>query len=289
MQCLKCGHVNEAGKKFCPKCGASLPEAARIEAEKLAQAKLRLEEERKTALVEQERIAEERRKKIQFWRERLWGTTQRKAGTMAACVLILAAAAVSYVYVTAPPPRPTARIVWTGAAVPFNCFDFECLRGQMQKSGANIEAIQFAERLSASSFRGATAWSANGIHNFRHMDIVTYSGPNETAGLVFVDRDLRIIDPHITDFAASLRSFSAFTAQHPRAFVISGPQFVGTTDLPDGRIRFSLQYPIADCMACAPLAALEVSWDFNQAGRAAGMEPATLRPWSQRLPAVAFQ
>jgi hypothetical protein len=276
-------------KQYLPEIEQKIVAAAKAEAEENEQTRIRLEEQRMTSLHEQERLAQERKMQLQLWRDRIWGTGLRRTGTIAACVLILAAAAVSYLYVTAPPPRPTDRIVWSGAANSVNCFDIECLRGQMQKSGANIEAIQFAERLSASSYRGATAWSANGIHHFGHMDIVTFSGPNETGGLVFVDRDLRIIDPNVTDFVATLRGFSAFTAQHPQAFVIGRPEFVGTTELPDGRIRFSLQYPIADCMACEPLAALQVPWDFNKAGRAAGMEPATLRPWTQRLPATALK
>ena len=166
----------------------------------------------------------------------------------------------------------------------------------MQKFGANREAIQFAERLSAFGFNvlgasagaGATARYANGIYHFGHMDIVTYVGPNETRGLVFVDRDLGIIDPNVTDFVATLRGFSAFTARHPRAFVIGSPQIVGTTELPNG-IEFSLQYPVADCMACEPLAALEVPWDFTKAGRGGAGVGAILRPWSQRLPAVALK
>jgi len=86
MQCLKCGHVAEDGKRFCPKCGESLAEAARIEAEKLEQARLLLEEERKAALLDQEQPAEIRPPQRELWRQRLWD--DRRGRLLSILVLI---------------------------------------------------------------------------------------------------------------------------------------------------------------------------------------------------------
>lgn len=60
MKCLKCGSGNSPDAKFCRACGDNL------------------DEQRKAALLEKERLAQERKKQIQLWRDRLWGNRRAK-------------------------------------------------------------------------------------------------------------------------------------------------------------------------------------------------------------------
>ncbi len=263
MNCLKCDRDNSPDAKFCRACGDNL------------------DEQRKAALQEKERLAQERKKRIQLRRDRFFGTKRRKLLTVTTSLLVVAACAGLYLFVTAPPPRPPTRILWSGSPE-VNCFKFECLREQMQKSGANPEAIAFAERLSSSESEPGrpAAWWAYRVDNYGHVDIVGWYGAEETSGFVFLDRNLKIILPD-SFVEADLHTFGAFMAQHPQAFGIGfGGAFVGKSGFSDGRMEFTMRYPIGICEACAPLAALSLKFVFDKAGHYLGQDTATLTPWA---------
>lgn len=65
MNCLKCGRDNSPDAKFCRACGDNM------------------DEQRKAALQEKERLAQERKKQIQLWRDRLWGNRRAKIRSLA--------------------------------------------------------------------------------------------------------------------------------------------------------------------------------------------------------------
>jgi len=211
-----------------------------------------------------------------------WGSLGNWVATSAIGAVILLASAGTIWHFTSPPSRLTKRIIWSGT--PDNCFKLECLLEQMKKSGASSEAIQLAVRLTAGS-GGNPVW-ATAVRNFGQVDLVMYDDPNEHWGYVFVDRDLKIIGLGQLDFQVAAHNFRAFVSQHPQAFAAGGPAFVGQDELQGGRKRLSFQYRVSDCMACEPLGALEVGYDFDQDGHYLSSEVGDLRDWSTRRPEI---
>lgn len=225
---------------------------------------------------EQERRAKARRERRAIWQQRIWGTRQRKLSTSGVCALILLTGAGVAWRLTAPPARPSDRIMWDG--YPENCWKKECLREAMSKAGASREAIDFAEKLTSAG-QGTTNTWAVGRLNFGLVDLVIYScqAAGRCGGYAFVDRDLRIIFP--------LRqvSFPNYTSmEHPQAMVTNYDEFVGPTDAPGGRKRYMFQTSVGDCMACEPYWAVQYAVDFDPEGHYLGSSLQGSLPWAKR-------
>jgi tetratricopeptide (TPR) repeat protein len=248
---------------------------------------VRREQERATA--ERKRAAEERRRKLALGRDRvkqaLLGTRERRRAVAGVCALGLLAAGVTAWRLNAPPPRPTD-IVWSGQ--PEDCFNPECLRVQMQKTGASLEAVEFAAKLTAAR-ENAPTW-AIGLANFGRVDLVSCDDVyGRGGGYTLVDGELRLVRPiDNATLARGLEKFSPYVADHPNAMVMRGQTFVGQTRPSSGRARFTFQSPVGDCEACEPAEVILYGAEFDDSGRHLGSYVWKVLPWSGRMAPVAI-
>ena len=290
MKCIQCGSENTADAKFCRGCGNNLEEQRRVALEE----EKRLAQERKE---QQERLAEARRKQIELWRNRTWGNKAFVRGLTAAILLSLVVGGGYWYYqkqetakviaaekqreeearvraeaqakAKAEAQRVTERSLWLNGDT--SCSqNVDCLVADMRKSGATPNAIDLAERLSAAR-NGALAWAIE-LHKYGPVDLVTYDCTVcRSGGFALVNGVPNILaDPSID--GNSLRTFAAYMSTHPNAFLLRGIGFVEHKVL-DGRgQRFIFANWVGDCEACAPTAILEYAFDFDNTGRQIGTQ-----------------
>lgn len=77
MQCLKCDSENSADAKFCHRCGNQLEGGEKVDAE-----------DQRKALNDPARRSSVGKNAGGLWRERLWGTSLRKVGSIAVTVVM---------------------------------------------------------------------------------------------------------------------------------------------------------------------------------------------------------
>ena len=267
-------------KTYLPEIEKRITLAAKAEEDRQ---KLAIEEEGRLAQErkdQEDRLAMARKVRNERWREQFWGSKAKKLVTSGAGVAILVAIGASVMFATAPPARPTKSVVWSGSPDNY-CSKLDCLREQMQKSGANSGAIRFAETLTANL--GTVVW-ADGLKNFGPVDLVSYMDfSNHPGGYVLLDRDLAVIKLDRVNLEEAIFRNTRLASQHPQMMAVM-PYFSGVTELEKGERIFVFQYAVTDCMACAPIAALTVAYEFDRDGRLTSASPTLVRAWSDRLP-----
>ncbi|MEI9904666.1 MAG: hypothetical protein WDN06_12350 [Asticcacaulis sp.] len=175
------------------------------------------------------------------------------------------------------------QIVWKVPDVSYEeagrCETEDCLKGIMTKSGAKAESVDFATAYG--TFIAGGDWPPGYVENFIELgrvDLAEITMPRITMGndirYVFLDKKA-ISDPvSDKDLENRLRgdSHTAFIwRNYPDVFLTYDRVYVRGDKLPDNGQRIVFKASVAECMACAVIAAPEYAFDFDRYGQYQGL------------------
>lgn len=166
-------------------------------------------------------------------------------------------------------PRWDASVVWSGdlnaCRRDANAATRECLLDSMRASQASPAAIDAAAQLSsAGELAFVSAW-----HELDGIGVATVVYPfraNTNEGTRLIDSQGKRIDvdadPSTGDTAVD-PALQALLQAHPGTTPFAPAQSAGSTALEGGGVRLLYITPLRECHACADVAKIQISYDFD--------------------------
>jgi uncharacterized protein len=274
---------------------------ARAKAEKQRQAEIKQQQAEIQAAaterarqdeLERQRIAEQRRERLEKIRVFLLRTNTGRAALAAAVGVIAAVAVLSYYLML--PAVIDERIVWKPSDITalsaLNCAsgnaNEDCLSNFMERNGATSQAVAFAReirgRLSRPSFERDAY--AEQVTHLGPVSMVKVVFPFENQGIgnedfLLLSPSRTITDPNDSRFTGSDSSlapskqaaFSQLLTSFPNALVWPVPDFDHEENSNQGGPRLVFKYPILNgCHACDLVGWAKFAFDFDSGGHFMG-------------------
>jgi hypothetical protein len=170
----------------------------------------------------------------------------------------------------------------------------ECFVAQMEKNGAQPDAVAFARQIGNSGF----------MRDFRkagRVDVAYVSYPfraNQTQGCLLVNGDPNIVDVDDSNFwpqeiLARDPTYAALVKKYPKINiwpgVRSGTTYPKTTALSTGGQNFIVSYYLQNgCRGCARVGTVSFGFHFDTSGKFAGAKLAGVQAGSTESSSIAY-